>query len=100
MSEENVARHLPLSPTEAAGRLAIIGGVVFASALAFASVGGWVPPGRLPPTWMVAALSDRGGNPLGHRRNHSKGTCFTGMFEANGAGSPYSVAPMLAAGTY
>jgi hypothetical protein len=34
---------------------------------------------------MVAALSDRGGNPLGHRRNHSKGMCFTGVFDANGA---------------
>jgi catalase len=49
---------------------------------------------------MVAALSDRGGNPLGHRRNHSKGMCFTGVFDANGAGSRYSVAPMLVAGRY
>jgi catalase len=100
MSEENVARHLPLSPTAVAGRLAIIGGVVLASALAFAYVGGWLTPGRLTPTRMVAALSDRGGNPLGHRRNHSKGTCFIGVFQANGAASQYSVAPMLAAGTY
>src|ERR1700752_2681821 len=100
MSEANAARHLPLSPTSAAGRLVIIGGVVLASALAFAYVGGWLTPGRLTPTRMVAALSDRGGNSPGHRRNHSKGTCFAGVFQANGAGSPYSVAPMLAAGTY
>jgi catalase len=98
--EENLTRHRPLSPSAVASRLAVIGGVVFAAAFAFAYAGGWLTPDRLTPTRMVAALSDRGGNPLGHRRNHSKGMCFTGMFEANGAASQYSVAPMLVAGTY
>src|SRR5580704_7636644 len=98
--EENLTRHTPLSPAALAGRLAVIGGLVFTSALAFAYAGGWLTPDRLTPTRMVAALSDRGGNPLGHRRNHSKGMCFTGVFEANGAASQYSVAPMLVAGTY
>jgi len=74
----------------------VIGGL----ALAFAYTGGWLSPGRLTPGRMVAALSDRGGNPLGHRRNHSKGICFTGQFEANGAGADLSTAPMLAAGRY
>jgi catalase len=73
---------------------------LFISALAFAYAGGWLTPGRLIPTRMVAALSDRDGNPLGHRRNHSKGICFIGVFEANGAASQYSVAPMLVAGRY
>jgi catalase len=100
MLEDNLTRRPPLSPFAVAGRLAVIGGVVFASALGFAYAGGWLTPDRLTPTRMVAALSDRGGNPLGHRRNHSKGICFTGMFEANGAASRYSVAPMLVAGTY
>ena len=76
--EENGTRDPPLSPSAVTSRLVIIGGVVFASALAFAYVGGWLSPDRLTPTRMVAALSDRGGNPLGHRRNHSKGICFTG----------------------
>ena len=98
--EENFTRHAPLSPAAVAGGLAFIGGVLFISALAFAYAGGWLTPNRLTPTRMVAALSDRGGNPLGHRRNHSKGTCFTGVFEANGAASQYSVAPMLVAGRY
>src|SRR6201981_509266 len=98
--EENLTRHPPLSPSAVASRLAVIGGVVFASALAFAYAGGWLTPERLTPTQMVAALSDRGGNPLGHRRNHSKGMCFTGVIQSNGAASQYSVAPMLAAGTY
>jgi catalase len=82
--EKNRTRHPPLSPSTVAGRLAVIGGLLFTSALAFAYAGGWLTPDRLTPTRMVAALSDRGGNPLGHRRNHSKGICFTGVFQANG----------------
>jgi catalase len=74
--EENLTRHAPLSPSAVGGRLALIGGVLFISALAFAYAGGWLTPDRLSPTRMVAALSDRGGNPLGHRRNHSKGKFF------------------------
>jgi catalase len=100
MSDEDLTRHPPLSPSAVARRLAVIAGVVFASALAFAYAGGWLTPDRLTPTRMVAALSDRGGNPLGHRRNHAKGICFTGVFQANGAASQYSVAPMLVTGTY
>src|SRR3984893_8570284 len=98
--EEKLARRPRLSPSAHASRFAVIGGVVFVSALAFAYAGGWLTPDRLTPTRMVAALSDRGGNPLGHRRNHAKGMCFTGVFEANGAASQYSVAPMLVAGKY
>jgi catalase len=98
--EESLTPQPPLSSSAAAGRLAAIGGIVFVSALAFAYAGGWLSPNRLTPTRMIAALGDRGGNPLGHRRNHAKGMCFTGVFEANGAASQYSDAPMLAAGTY
>jgi catalase len=76
--EKNLTGHPPLSPSAVAGRLAVIGGLLFASALAFAYAGGWLTPDRLTPTRMVAALSDCGGNPLGHRRNHSKGICRGG----------------------
>ena len=75
--EESVTRRAPLSPAAAGGRFAVIGGVLLASALAFAYVGRWLTPDRLTPGRIVAALSDRGGNPIGHRRNHSKGMCFT-----------------------
>jgi catalase len=37
---------------------------------------------------------------LGFRRNHAKGACFTGTFEANGNGSTLSSAKMFAAGSY
>lgn len=78
----------------------IIGGAVGALALAFAADAGWFSPGQLTPDRVVAALGRRGGDPVGHRRNHSKGVCFTGEFEANGAGASLSKAPMLAAGRY
>ena len=41
-----------------------------------------------------------GGEPLGHRRNHAKGICFTGVFESNGAGSALSQAQVFARGQY
>lgn len=82
------------------GALAIIGLIVAAGAVAFAYTAGWFSPLRLTPARMVDALSQRGGNPLGHRRNHAKGICFTGEFVANGAGARLSTAPMLAAGHY
>jgi catalase len=95
-------------PSKSASRLsipsvaafAIIGFVVGASAVAFAYTAGWFSPNRLTPGLMVDALSRRGGDPLGHRRNHSKGICFTGEFVANGAGARLSTAPMLAVGHY
>ena len=71
--QENLTRHAPLSPSAVAGRLVLIGGVLFASALAFAYAGGWLTH-RLTPARMIAG-------------NHSKGICFTGVFDANGAGS-------------
>ena len=101
MSEQqSVTRQAPLSPSAVLRRLTLIGGVVLATAFAFAYAGGWLTPGRLTPTRIVEALSERGGNPLGYRRNHSKGACFTGVFDANGAASRFSVAPMLATGHY
>src|SRR5579863_9276586 len=101
MSEQQSANHsVPLSTSALLGRFALISAVIFAGALIFAYAGGWLSPGRLTPARMVAALSSRGGNPVGHRRNHSKGVCFIGVFDANGAASRFSTAPMLAVGQY
>src|SRR5262249_33758404 len=80
--------------------LLIIGAVVVAVAAAFAFTAGWLTPGRLTPDRMVDALSKRGGDPLGHRRNHAKGVCFTGYLQASGDGARLSTAPMLAAGRH
>jgi catalase len=48
----------------------------------------------------VDALAPAAGPSLGHRRNHAKGICFTGAFEANGAGSELSKAQVFARGQY
>jgi catalase len=55
---------------------------------------------RLTPDRLVHAFSLSTGVPLGHRRNHSKGICFTGVFEANGNGSELSRAEVFARGRY
>jgi catalase len=82
------------------GPMVLIGVLVAGAAGAFAYAGGWLSPDRLTPERMVDALSDRGGNVIGHRRNHAKGVCFTGYFAANGAGARLSTAPMFATGRY
>jgi len=70
------------------------------AAAAFAYTAGWLSPDRLTPARIVDALSQRGGEPTGHRRNHAKGICVTGEFEANGAAARLTTAPMLAPGRY
>jgi catalase len=49
---------------------------------------------------MVEAFAPPGGPSLGHRRNHAKGICFTGVFESNGNGSALSQAQVFARGQY
>ena len=82
------------------GSLILIALVIGASAAAFAYTAGWFSPQRLTPDKMVDALTPPGVDPLGHRRNHAKGICFTGVFEANGAGSELSHAQVFTRGQY
>jgi catalase len=82
------------------GRVAIIAAVIAIAAGAFAWTAGWLSPGRLTPEKLVGALAPAGGPSLGHRRNHAKGICFTGTFEANGAGSALSKASVFTRGRY
>jgi catalase len=82
------------------GAISAISIIALSAVIAFAYTSGTFSPHRLTPTKMVDALSNRGGDPQGHRRNHSKGICVIGEFEANGAGARLSTAPMLAAGRY
>jgi hypothetical protein len=79
--------HAPLSISGVVSRFTLMGDVVFATALAFAYAGCWLGPRRQTPARLVATLSARGGKPLGRRRSHSKGVCFSGVFDANGAAS-------------
>jgi catalase len=82
------------------GPLLFIGAVVGVAAVAFAYTAGWLTPHRLTPEKLVAALAPPGGPALGHRRNHAKGICFTGAFEANGDGSALSKATVFVRGQY
>jgi catalase len=78
----------------------LIAVVIGAGAAAFAYTAGWFSPQRLTPDKLVDALTPPTGAPLGHRRNHAKGICFTGLFEANGAGSALSQAQVFTRGQY
>jgi catalase len=82
------------------GSLALIAVVIGAAAAAFAYTAGWLSPRRLTPDKFVAAFAPPTGPSLGHRRNHAKGICFTGVFEANGAGAELSRAQVFARGQY
>ena len=89
------------SPTRSMfGSLVLIAIVIGGAAAAFAYTAGWFSPQRLTPEKMVAALAPPTGVALGHRRNHAKGVCFTGVFEANAAGSALSKAQVFTRGRY
>jgi len=91
---------MPGSQHSALGSLVLISAVVGFSVGAFAYTAGWLTPGRLTSMELVAALAPPGGPALGHRRNHAKGVCFTGNFEANGNAVALSKAPLFIAGRY
>ena len=82
------------------GSMVLIAGVIGGGAGVFAYTAGWFSPQRLTPDEFVDALTPPSGQPLGHRRNHAKGICFTGVFEANGAGTALSHAQVFARGQY
>ena len=90
----------PPHQSPAIGSLALIVIFVIAVAGAFAFTAGWLSPQRLTPGKLVDAFAPPTGAAPGHRRNHAKGICFTGVFEANGAGSALSQAPVLSRGRY
>ena len=91
----------PRSPARSAfASFALIAVVVGGGAAAFAYTAGWLSPRRLTPDKIIAALAPPTGPSLGHRRNHAKGVCFSGVFEANGAGSALSRATVFARGQY
>ncbi|WP_437572634.1 catalase family peroxidase [Sorangium sp. So ce542] len=79
-------------------RASLIFAIVAALAAAFAFVAGVLDPSRLTPAKVVDALEGHDGLHPGFRRAHAKGVCFTGRFEASGAGARLSRASVLARG--
>jgi catalase len=88
------------SAATATGSLILIALIVGGVAAAFAYDAGWFSPGRLTANKMVDAFAPPGGPALGHRRNHAKGICFTGVFESNGTGTDLTRARVFARGEY
>jgi len=82
------------------GSLALIALVTASAAGVFAYTAGWLTPDRLTPGKLVSAFAPKTGPALGHRRNHAKGICFTGTFDANGNGEAYSKALVFVPGQY
>jgi catalase len=82
------------------GSLVLIAVLIGGGAAAFAYTAGWLSPARLTPAKIVDSLAPPGGPSLGHRRNHAKGICFTGVFESNGNGAELSSAQVFARGEY
>src|SRR5262249_49355523 len=81
--------------------IALIAVVIGSGAVAFGYTAGWLSPQRLTPDKLVDAFTPPGDKPpLGHRRNHAKGICFTGVLEASGAGSGLSYAEVFTRGEY
>jgi catalase len=92
---------LQRSPTRSVfASLVLIALIIGGAAVLFAYTAGWFSPRRLTPDKMLAALAPPGGPALGYRRNHAKGICFTGIFEANGNGTPLSRAQVFSPGQY
>jgi catalase len=87
-------------PRSVFASLVLIAVVIGGGAAAFAYTAGWLSPQRLTPDKLVDAFTPPTGEPLGHRKNHAKGICFTGTFEANGAGSELSYAQAFIRGQY
>jgi len=81
-------------------RVAAIALLVIAAVAAFAYTAGWLTPARLTPAKIVDSLAPPGGPVKGYRRNHAKGICFAGSFEANGAGVSLSRAAVFQTGSY
>jgi catalase len=100
LSERGMTTPSPPSPRVPLVPLAAIAIIVATAAGAFAFTGGWLSPSRLTPAKLVGAFAPPGGPALGHRRNHAKGICFTGVFDANGNGTALSKAQVFAQGEY
>jgi len=72
----------PLGLMATLGRLAAIGAILCAAAVSFAFVGGWLSPQRLTQDRFMAEFAAHDGQHPGFRRNHAKGMCVTGWFDA------------------
>lgn len=90
---------MPVPSRAMAGPLALIAAAVLILAAGFAWAAGWIGARRINGGDVTAALDYNGGKHPGYRRAHAKGLCFTGRFDANGAGSALSKAHIFRPGS-
>lgn len=88
----------PLSTRQRLVRLAPVGLIPLLVTVFFLWAGGWLTPQRLSADKLVDVLQQSGGKHAGFRRNHAKGICVVGEFDANGNASTLSKAAVFAAG--
>lgn len=79
-------------------RLALVALIPVVICALFAWAWGIFSPERLSPDTLVNALEKTGGVHPGYRRNHAKGICVAGYFEANGNASTISKASVFRQG--
>ncbi len=72
----------PLGLLVLLGRLASIGAILAAAVALFAYTAGYFSPDRYTQDRFMAAFQSHDGKHPGFRRNHAKGVCVTGWFDA------------------
>lgn len=91
---------MPFKNRPSAGPVALICAVVSLLVGGFAWAAGWMGGSRIDGRDVIVAIEDNGGEYPGYRRGHAKGLCFSGTFEANGAGAVLSSASAFRPGRY
>jgi catalase len=80
--------------------VAAIAAVPLTLTACLAVAAGWIGPSRVSGATVADALEYNAGKQAGYRRAHAKGLCFSGHFDANGAGGALSVAGIFSKGRY
>lgn len=88
------------NPRSTFKRWTVIAAVPVSLLAAFSLSAGWIGPSRVSGSSIADALEYNAGTHTGYRRAHAKGLCFTGYFEANGAGLKLSQAQIFAVGRH
>ncbi|MBH3457322.1 catalase family peroxidase [Pseudomonas monteilii] len=82
----------PLHGPAKALRLAAIGAVMLATGAGFAYAAGWLGESRLTPQRIIDTFEAQAGHYPGYRKNHAKGLCVSGYFQASGQAAKLSTA--------
>ncbi|KTS95397.1 catalase family peroxidase [Pseudomonas parafulva] len=82
----------PLHGRAKAWRLAAIGAVMLAAGTGFAYSAGWLGQSALTPQRIIDTFEAQAGHYPGYRKNHAKGLCVSGYFQASGQAASLSTA--------